>query len=103
MKNYEWLRDRIANEEGRQRIEKVKQLVPLAGELGCSMSQLAIAWCIKNPHVSTVITGASKAWQVVENMKSLDVLERMDDSVMERIEQILENKPNMPYDCRLMN
>jgi len=103
LKNYEWLRDRIANEEGRQRIEKVKQLVPLASELGCSMSQLAIAWCVKNPHVSSVITGASKAWQVVENMKSLDVLERMDDSVMERIELILDNKPNMPYDCRLMN
>jgi aryl-alcohol dehydrogenase-like predicted oxidoreductase len=67
------------------------------------MAQLAIAWCLKNPYISTVITGASKPWQVVENMKALEFVEKMDNSIMDRIETVLGNKPKMPYDCRLMN
>ena len=55
-------------------------------DLGCSLAQLAIAWCAKNPNVSTVITGASRASQVTENMAALEVLERLDHDVMARIE-----------------
>ncbi len=67
--------------------------IPDADELGCSMAQLALAWCLKNPHVSTVITGASKAEQVHENMKALDVVASLTPEVMERIEAVLSNKP----------
>jgi len=97
---YGWLRDEFESEEGKHKIEKVKQLVPLARELGCTLPQLGLAWCLKNPNVSTVITGASKAEQVKENMQALDVVEKMDQSVMERIEAILDNKPEAEDDFR---
>jgi voltage-dependent potassium channel beta subunit len=97
---YGWLRDEFENEEGKRRIEKVKQLAPLAQELGCSLPQLGLAWCLKNPNVSTVITGASKAEQVKENMQALDYVDKLDNSVMERIEAILGNKPQAEEDFR---
>lgn len=91
---YDWLRKRIEGESGRQKIENVRQLSEIAKELGCTMAQLAIAWCLKNPNVSTVITGASRPDQVQENMKTLEIAEQLDDGVMERIESILDNKPD---------
>ena len=90
LKGYEWLRDSAVTPE---RIEKVRRLQPVADELGCSMAQLALAWCLKNPHVSTVITGASRAEQVHQNMKALDVLPKLTGDVMQRIESVLDNKP----------
>ena len=65
---------------------KVERLRPIAEELGCSMAQLAIAWCASNPNVSTVITGASRASQVVENFEALDVLAQLTPEVLERID-----------------
>lgn len=97
---YEWLREEFEKPETAAKIEKVKQLAVIAGELGCSMPQLALAWCLKNPHVSTVITGASRASQVVENMKAVDILPKLTDSVMQRIEDILQNKPEPAEDFR---
>jgi aryl-alcohol dehydrogenase-like predicted oxidoreductase len=97
---YEWLRRMLESEGGRQRIEKVKALAPVAESLGCTMAQMAIAWCLKNSHVSTVITGASKPEQVTENMKSLDVVAKLAPDVMERIEGILGNKPEPESDYR---
>jgi len=82
---YEGLRDMLTEP---MRNEKVKELVAVANELDCTLSQLAIAWCARNPHVSTVITGASLPEQVVENMGALDVLDRLDDQVAERIERV---------------
>ncbi len=90
LKGYEWVEQYIITP---QRIEKVKELVPVASDLGCSMAQLALAWCLKNPNVSSVITGATRAEQVRENMKSLDVVPKLTPGVMERIDQILGNKP----------
>jgi len=90
LQGYDWLRQYIITP---QNIEKVKQLQPIAADLGCTMAQLALAWCLKNPHVSTVITGASRPEQVVENMKSLAVVEKISSDVMERIEKVLGNKP----------
>jgi voltage-dependent potassium channel beta subunit len=87
--NYKFIREAIESEKGQAQIEKVKRLTPIAKELGCSMAQLALAWCLKNPHVSTVMTGASKAEQVAENMKALDVVAKLDEDVMERIEAII--------------
>ena len=72
----------------------------IAEEIGCTMAQLALAWCLKNPNVSTVITGASRASQVEENMKSLDFVEDLDDDVMEKIDEILDNKPISEPDFR---
>ena len=97
---YEWLRERFESEEAQQDIEKVKQMMPIGDELGCTMAQLALAWCLKNPHVSTVITGASKPEQVTENMKALEVVEKLDDDVMARLEEILDNKPEPEHDWR---
>jgi aryl-alcohol dehydrogenase-like predicted oxidoreductase len=100
LKGYEWIREEIESETGRQRIEKVQRLVPISEELGCSMSQLALAWCLKNPHVSTVITGASKPEQVRENMKALEIAPKLTTEVMDRIEAILDNKPEPESDYR---
>ena len=97
---YEWLRERFESDEAQQDIEKVKKMTPIADELGCTMAQLALAWCLKNPHVSSVITGASKPEQVTENMKALDVATKLDDDVMARIEEILDNKPEPERDWR---
>jgi voltage-dependent potassium channel beta subunit len=68
--------------------EIVAKLGEVAGDLGCSLPQLAIAWCAANPHVSTVITGASRAPQVVENMKAADVVAKLTPDVMKRIDAI---------------
>ncbi len=97
---YEWLREEFEKPETAQKIEKVKQLVPLAQELDCTLAQLALAWCLMNPNVSTVITGASKVSQVTENMKALDVVPKLTPAVMQRIEQILNNKPELVGDFR---
>jgi voltage-dependent potassium channel beta subunit len=97
---YEWLKETVTNEQGQNRIEKVRQLTPLADELGCTMAQLALAWCLRNPHVSTVITGASRPEQVDQNMKALDLVTKLTDDVIERIESILQNKPEPRPDYR---
>ncbi len=91
--NYQWLRPELESERGRQKVEKVKKLTPIAADLGCTMAQLAIAWCLTNDDVSTVITGASRAEQVTENMKALAVADQLTPEVQERIEEILDNKP----------
>lgn len=100
LKGYEWLRDWILNEEGKKRNAKVKKLIPIAKEIGVTMPEMAIAWCLKNPNVSTVITGASKPEQVKENMKALDVVEKLTDDVMNKIDEILGTKPEVEYDHR---
>lgn len=101
LEKYEWLRKNlIESESGRKKLEKVKQLVPVAEELDISMPQMALAWCLKNPNVSTVITGASKPDQVEQNMQALDAVPKLTGEVMERIEEILDNKPEPETDFR---
>jgi len=97
---YEWLRKGFEGPEAREKIEKLKNLTPIAAELGCTMAQLALAWCLSNPHVSTVITGASRPEQVRENMEALSVVERLDEVVLDRIEKILDNRPEPEHDWR---
>jgi voltage-dependent potassium channel beta subunit len=82
---YEWLQGTLTDPD---RNDKVRNLKKVADDLGCTLAQLAIAWCTKNPRVSTVITGASRPEQVVENMKALDVVPLLDASVMARIDEI---------------
>ena len=97
---YEWLKEILESPEGQANIAKTRELIPIAAELGCSMAQLALAWCLRNPNVSTVITGASRPDQVVENMKALDVVEKLTPQKMEQIEAILKNKPEPDEDFR---
>jgi voltage-dependent potassium channel beta subunit len=82
---YEWLRKALTDPA---RNEAVRGLRQVADELGCSLAQLAIAWCARNPRVSTVITGASRPEQVRENMGALAVLDRLDDEVCRRIDEL---------------
>lgn len=93
---YAWLRERLESDEGRDRVERTRELAALAADLGGSVSQLAIAWCLANPNVSTVILGASKAPQLRENLGALELLPKLDAGVLERIEEILDNRPEIP-------
>jgi len=97
---YEWLRDRLVGDSAQVKIQKVRRLTTIAGDLGCTMAQLALAWCARNPDVSTVITGASRPAQVVENMKALEVLPKLTDEVMTAIDGVLQNAPKPPSDYR---
>ncbi|MFZ5878532.1 MAG: potassium channel beta subunit family protein [Chloroflexota bacterium] len=86
LKGYEWLHKALTDKE---RLAVVDKLGALAKELDCSLAQFAIAWCAKNPNVSTVITGASRVEQVHENMKALAVLPKLTEDVMKRVDEIL--------------
>ncbi len=100
LEGYEWLRSRFTDETALENISKVGKLMDIADELGASMAQLALAWTLKNPNISTTITGASKPEQVAENMKAIDIVAQLTDDVMEKIESILDNKPAAPQDFR---
>ena len=82
IKGFEWLAERILEPS---RLAKVQSLVPIARDLGCTLAQMSIAWCLKNPHVTTVITGASRPSQVVENMQAQAVVPLLTPDVMARI------------------
>lgn len=100
LEGYEWLRERFQGDEAQQNIEKVRELTRIAADLDCTVAQLALAWCLKNPNVSTVITGASKPAQIEENMQALDVARALSPEIMDRIETILDNKPDSLPDFR---
>ncbi|MBT3189390.1 MAG: aldo/keto reductase [Anaerolineae bacterium] len=97
---YEWLKKRFTDETAIENITKVGKLLPIAEEIGCTMAQLALAWTLKNPNVSTTMTGASRVEQVVENMKAIEYVEKLTPDVMEAIETILDNKPAQETDWR---
>jgi voltage-dependent potassium channel beta subunit len=87
VEGYDWLGEAMTAEAANA---KVQRLRPLADELDVTMAQLAIAWCAANPHVSTVITGASRPEQVTENMAALEVVDRIDDDLRARIDAALD-------------
>jgi len=95
LKGYEWLKNKLTDE---QKLAKVAALEPIAKELGCTLSQLALAWCLKNPFVSTVITGASRVEQVHENMKASEVVDKITPEIMETIDMIFEVKKEVDDD-----
>ncbi|TXS95856.1 aldo/keto reductase [Parahaliea maris] len=83
---YEWLRERmVESERGQERMARVRQLLPLAEELGTTPSKLAIAWCLLNPNVSTVILGASRVEQLEENLGAAEVVPKLDPSMREKL------------------
>jgi voltage-dependent potassium channel beta subunit len=87
VKGYEWLAQRIVDPA---KIAAVRKLVPIAADLGCTPAQLALAWCLNNPNVSTVITGASRPEQVIENMQALDILPRLTTEIVAAMERATE-------------
>jgi voltage-dependent potassium channel beta subunit len=89
LQGYDWLKDMLTDE---QKNAVVRELGGVADDLGCTLAQLAIAWCASNPNVSTVITGASRVEQVHENMAALDVLPKLDAEVKARIDAITGTK-----------
>lgn len=82
----DFLRERLTDREANERVGRLKSV---ADDLGCSTAQLAIAWCARNPHVSTVILGATKVRQIEENLAALEVVDRLDGDVLERIDKAL--------------
>ncbi len=93
MEGLDWLRERELTTE---RLWKVDQLRPIAQDLGLSLPVLALAWCLKNPNVSTVILGASKEEQLLENLNAVDAQDALTTEVMARIGQVLDNEPVRP-------
>jgi len=85
-----WLKDKVMTED---KLKKVKELTEIAKELGTSMASLSIAWCIKNPHVTTAILGATKKEQLTDNLKAIEVIEKLTPEVLEKIEGIMQTKP----------
>lgn len=90
LKDYDWLREQFENDEARKRLAKVKKLAKIATYLGTTLPRLGLAWCLKNPHVSSVITGASKPAQVTENMKAGQLVDKLTNEVMQKIDAILQ-------------
>ncbi len=86
LKGYEWLQGRMKDEEANGMVRRLKSV---SDNLGCSLTQLALAWCVKNPNVSTVILGASRTSQLRENLDSLDVVPKLTDDVLQRIDNAI--------------
>lgn len=93
LKGFEWLNEKSLQDS---KLKKVKKLTDLSSGLGIPMAQLAIGWCLKNPHVSTAILGATKKQQLKENLQTLEVMDQLTPEVMEKIEKIMQNKPVPP-------
>jgi len=85
---YEWLRESLTD---KRKLDKVERLQPIAADLGISLARMALAWCLKNPDISTVITGASKLEQLTENLKATEAVDLLTADVMERIRDVLDS------------
>jgi voltage-dependent potassium channel beta subunit len=92
----EWLKDKITGEDAQSKIEKVSQLKKIASKIGITLPQLALNWCMFQPHVSTIILGASKESQLKENLNAMLTFKKYNENVNESIEKILNNKPELP-------
>ena len=90
---YEWLKKEWESDEGKAKLEKIKALAKLAGDIGLPIHHLALLWCLNNPHVSTVILGASKTSQLKDNLDALKSKDKLTPDVIAAIEAIVQNKP----------
>ena len=93
LKGFDWLKDQWMVED---KLKKVKRLDDLAKELNTSLACLSIAWCITNPNVTSAILGATKKEQLVENLKALEVVSKLNAELLQRIDDIMESKPKLP-------
>ncbi|NXS99743.1 KCAB1 protein, partial [Jacana jacana] len=111
LKCYQWLKEKIISEEGRKQQVKLKDLSPIAERLGCTLPQLAVAWCLRNEGVSSVLLGSSNPEQLIENLgaiqasasgggTSMEVLPKMTSHIVNEIDNILGNKPYSKKDYR---
>ena len=101
LEKYAWLRkNMIDSEAGKEKLDKVKKLAELIEDKNLTITELALLWCLKNPNVSTVITGASNPSQVRDNMKAIDKAGLLDDALLSQVEEILNNKPEPEMDLR---
>ena len=87
LEGYEWLHGQLTDTE---RLSKVSALEPLAEQMGATLAQFSLAWCLQNPHVSTVMTGATRVEQVHENMKALEFVDSFTPEIMTAIDKIFE-------------
>ncbi|HTD92388.1 MAG TPA: aldo/keto reductase [Chitinophagaceae bacterium] len=93
IEGFDWLKDRWIKEG---HLEKVKQLSGLASELEISVAELSLAWCIRNPNVTTAILGATRKEQLLQNLKAVEAMKKLDTAVLQRIETIVGTKPVLP-------
>jgi voltage-dependent potassium channel beta subunit len=95
LKGYDWLKDHLTD---KKKLAKVQALEPIAKELDCTLPQLSLAWCLKNPFVSTVITGATRVEQVKENMQASEVVSKLTSEVLERMDVVFDIKKDEEED-----
>jgi aryl-alcohol dehydrogenase-like predicted oxidoreductase len=93
---YEWLKKKFESPEGKAKIEKVRALSALAAEAGLSVTHMALLWCLRTPHVSTVILGASREEQLRDNLAALEHKGKLTPELAGKIEAILGNAPALP-------
>ncbi|XP_075926319.1 voltage-gated potassium channel subunit beta-1 isoform X1 [Petromyzon marinus] len=100
LKGYQWLKERVHSEEGRRQQGQLKELHTLTEQLECTLPQLAIAWCLRSDGVSSVLLGASKVEQLLENLGAVQVLPKLNPLVVAEIDNILGNKPQGKRESR---
>uniref|UniRef100_A0A8D2ZGJ3 Voltage-gated potassium channel subunit beta-1 n=1 Tax=Scophthalmus maximus TaxID=52904 RepID=A0A8D2ZGJ3_SCOMX len=98
MKPYQWLREKIMSEDGRKQQAKLKDLTHIAEKLGCTLPQLAIAWCLRNEGVSSVLLGSSNPRQLTENLGAIQVIPKMTAGIASEVDHILGNRPHSKKD-----
>ncbi|KAB1265166.1 Voltage-gated potassium channel subunit beta-3 [Camelus dromedarius] len=94
IKGYQWLKDKVQSEDGKKQQAKVMDLLPIAHQLGCTVAQLAIAWCLRSEGVSSVLLGVSSAEQLIEHLGALQVLSQLTPQTVMEIDGLLGNKPH---------
>ncbi|GAA6226779.1 voltage-gated potassium channel subunit beta-2-like [Lates japonicus] len=100
LKGYQWMKDKILSEEGHRQQVKLIELQAVAERLGCTLPQLAIAWCLRNERVNSVLLGASRTDQLMENIRAIQVLPKLSLSIVSEVDGILGNKPYSKRDFR---
>uniref|UniRef100_A0A672RZ74 Voltage-gated potassium channel subunit beta-1 n=1 Tax=Sinocyclocheilus grahami TaxID=75366 RepID=A0A672RZ74_SINGR len=98
LKSYQWLKEKILSEDGRKQQAKLKELTHIAERLSCTLPQLAIAWCLRNEGVSSVLLGTSNPAQLTENLGAIQVLPKITANVASDIDKILGNRPHSKKD-----
>ncbi|XP_041377451.1 voltage-gated potassium channel subunit beta-2-like isoform X4 [Gigantopelta aegis] len=93
LKGYSWLKDKVLGEDGRRQQAKLREIAIIAERLGCSLAQLAIAWCVRSDNVHCVLLGASSTDQLYENIQALQYVPKLTTNIMSEMDKLLGNKP----------
>jgi aryl-alcohol dehydrogenase-like predicted oxidoreductase len=91
LKDYDWLKEKIAR-DAEEKNEKIQKLGEIAKDLGLSLAVFSIAWCLKNPNVSTVILGASKLAQLTENLQAVEAQPKLTPEILKQVDEIVEGQ-----------